>query len=369
MSEEPQDEKLTIARDLARQVAGRFRTLRRVELEVELAHVALKNLENPPPDKHNLHGYIYQMLFNLGLKRVREWRRREAVEEPFDEGLHVTQSPSREFDAIDVREALSRLGEVLDQNLRQFIAALIRNDYKVGRASDECGIHRNTGTAYLRVCREKLEALGFCTERSCAKLPPPSPLPVEGNVPNIDIANRSHVVTPGRAFILVPTLLVEWLASLPLSGTEFRIALWVIRNTYGWHRGSVGFSWYGIAQALKMDRGGTVRAGRKLVTSAVLVFTEVSGTAKRRIGFPGRFPPPNAKISMSPVIAECDVGKHLNRCQPTSVLRRAKDSSKDKNNNKTGGKPPQGENRQAQISANRAGAAKPVPGKYRNVES
>jgi hypothetical protein len=78
-------------------------------------------------------------------------------------------------------------------------------------------------------------------------------------------------VTQSDRFVRVPTDVLNAILRSPImTGTQLRILLWVMRQTYGWNRKAAMFSWYGIAQDLSMDRGGIVRAGNALLRSKVL---------------------------------------------------------------------------------------------------
>ena len=71
-------------------------------------------------------------------------------------------------------------------------------------------------------------------------------------------------------FVRLPTELLGALLHARLSGTQWRILLWVIRHTYGWNRSTTAFSWYQIAKELSLDRGGVFRAGKRLLEGAML---------------------------------------------------------------------------------------------------
>jgi phage replication O-like protein O len=168
-------------------------------------------------------------------------------------------------------------------------------------------------------------------------------------------------------FIRLPTELLEALLHAPLSGTQWRIVGWVVRQTYGWNRHVAPFTWYRIAGDLSMDRGGVVRAGNRLLRSGIL-FAQGGGVGiqkndaqwKRRMLAPQR----EEEGEMTGVSADgCprkamtgnianDDERHRKRCQDTALFRRAKDSSKDRS--KT----------YIEMHRDRAGAAKPVPSKY-----
>ena len=70
---------------------------------------------------------------------------------------------------------------------------------------------------------------------------------------------------------------VDWLDALlrvPLTGTECRILLWVVRQTLGWNRATASFTWYRMAKDLGADRGGICRAGKKLVLAHRLTIAD-----------------------------------------------------------------------------------------------
>src|SRR5262245_9231853 len=75
-------------------------------------------------------------------------------------------------------------------------------------------------------------------------------------------------------FVRVPTEVLAGLLRVRMSGVQCRIVLWVIRQTYGWHRQVAPYTWYRIAQELSLDRGGVVRAARKLLMAGVLIETD-----------------------------------------------------------------------------------------------
>jgi phage replication O-like protein O len=186
-------------------------------------------------------------------------------------------------------------------------------------------------------------------------------------------------------FVRLPTELLETMLYSKLTGVEARILLWVIRNTYGWNRKATSYSWYQIAKDLSLDRGGVVRAGNTLLRARALC------TGQGRLGIqedygqwallaaksddagqlwmPGISADKRHRKPMTASIA-CDDGGHRNRCQESSVFRRAKDRCKDKLKTyiKTGAANDVALQRFRNGAFNehqhRAGAARPVPGKY-----
>ncbi len=185
-------------------------------------------------------------------------------------------------------------------------------------------------------------------------------------------------------FVRVPTVLLEALLRLPLTGTQWRILLWVTRQTLGWNREKTPFSWYRIANDLAIDRGGAVRAGHKLLRSGILYsdgnevglqpdpahWEPATLARKERGAMTGVSDDGSQRKPMTGIIANDDAGQRK-RCRESSLFRRAKDSSKerikkykDRHSRKNddarhrSGTTNNGERRHL------AGAARPIPGKY-----
>jgi phage replication O-like protein O len=71
-------------------------------------------------------------------------------------------------------------------------------------------------------------------------------------------------------FVRVPTAFLEAVLKIPLSGGQWRILGWVIRQTWGWNREKTAFSWYQIARDVRVGRSALFRAGRQLVATGIL---------------------------------------------------------------------------------------------------
>lgn len=186
-------------------------------------------------------------------------------------------------------------------------------------------------------------------------------------------------------FVRVPTLLMESFMRRPFSGTQLRIILWVIRQTYGWNRLQARFSWYRIAVDLGADRGGVVRAGKKLCKLGLLAteghligvsrITDETGSADKIIQ-PGAkaetpgFADENHLIAPTGKLADVDIHHRL-RCRESSVFTRAKDSTKERskiNRNANGrfGRP-SNEPAVAPLRRSAAGEAKQTRKKYEHL--
>ncbi len=147
-------------------------------------------------------------------------------------------------------------------------------------------------------------------------------------------------------FVRVPTTLLEAILGVPLSGTQWRILLWVIRQTYGWNRSRTPFTWYKMAQHLGISRPAVYRAGLKLIEAGWLVVdnAHVAVAGEQRFAVPAD----NAR----------DTEKQRKSCQQTTLFRPTKDS---KDGSKTYKDTPWSLVRK---ESKEAGAAAPIPGKY-----
>jgi phage replication O-like protein O len=190
----------------------------------------------------------------------------------------------------------------------------------------------------------------------------------------------------GKAFVRLPSELLDALLQVRLSETGWRILLWVIRQSYGWNRQDTAFSWYRIARELSADRGGVVRTGNLLLRANLLcirngrlgIQEDAREWDRRIVGGPGADTPQltlpgiiadrRPRKPMTCVIANDD-GHHLKRCQASSLFRRAKDRCKDKiktyKDRRRGADTRHHADRIEDTERRHlAGAARPLPGKY-----
>jgi len=194
-----------------------------------------------------------------------------------------------------------------------------------------------------------------------------------------------------NTFVRVPSELLEAFLRVRLTETGWRIVLWVVRQSYGWHRLSAPYSWYRIARDLSVDRGGVVRTGKRLLQVKVLFIREgrlgVQDDYREwdrtifncqrdhggQLWMPGLGADRRQRKAMTAIIASDDACPR-NRCQASAVYRRAKDSSKDKlkiykdkplrRNDGAGDNAPYSINAERRLLA---GAARPIPGKYDRI--
>jgi len=82
-------------------------------------------------------------------------------------------------------------------------------------------------------------------------------------------------------FVRVPTDLLEALLKTPLTGTQFAILFWIMRQTYGWNQSKTRFSWYQIARELGLSRPAAYRLGMRLVSDGILSSMTTKSAFKR----------------------------------------------------------------------------------------
>jgi phage replication O-like protein O len=187
-------------------------------------------------------------------------------------------------------------------------------------------------------------------------------------------------------FVRVPTDLLEALLRARLSGTQWGILFWVIRQSYGWNRPGTSFTWYRIAQEMGMNRPAVYRAGQALFAAKILAVCERQLTiqtdldqwdtnlfraiaSSRQLWIPGI----TVASKQRPALPRNNgdvAGAQRNRCQEATLFRRAKDSSKDNIETKRKTGPlldvarQQYQNGAFSERRHPAGAARPIPGKY-----
>ena len=173
---------------------------------------------------------------------------------------------------------------------------------------------------------------------------------------------------------------------LRLSGTQWSVVFWVIRNTHGWNRPSVPFTWYKIAQELGMNRAVVYRAGQALMKVRLLMLVDHElgvqpddrlwdrnllssrSVAARQLWMP-EISDATGKRNPLPGGNGSAANRQRKRFLEATVFRRAKDTSKDRlktckdRYSQTGRAHLPGcrDNMQRQ---HLAGAAAPIPGKY-----
>ena len=358
-------------RDLVRTVVRDFSTPYKKELEAELIIHAAREKQKSLTKADHWPTFLAAVLWNKARNLKRDWQRRDKkIGPPITDATDIATTEPSLLDRLADQQAVRHAMKLLPPKVQHYWRLRAEDKSKV-EAARLSGIHRNTAPAWERLIEAALHDQHARQKDPDCAVPAPQG-PIETKTSTMTGANL-HRASRARTFVMVPTALVQELMRQHLSGLQYRIIWWTITRTFGWHRSKAMFSWYGVAQELAADRGATVRAGNKLVATDFVVIGP-----GRRIGFPDRFAISEAEKAMpsgsDPEIlvpndsSHTDAKEHRKRCQTASDFRRAKDSSKDKNNNERGGKPPQGEKPRDRKDPNNAGAARPIPGKYRHVD-
>lgn len=149
-----------------------------------------------------------------------------------------------------------------------------------------------------------------------------------------------------HSFMPLPNALTDALLRSRLSGGQWRLVMWALRNTLGWNRPSTPFTWYRIADALGVDRSGVLRSARSLIKQRLI--TAENGCLAVEVD------PQIWRKAMTDVTGEV---RHRKRCRPSPVFRRAIERF---NGIKK-------EKRKKDAAPNAAGAARPIPDKYQHV--
>ena len=161
-------------------------------------------------------------------------------------------------------------------------------------------------------------------------------------------------------FVRVPTPLLETLLKTKLTGAQWRVLLWVMRQTLGWRRAWTPFTWYRISKDTGMDRAAAYRAGHALLARGLLMAGH--NQLKLSVVWEQRY-------ALSPNNADV-VSAQRDRCQDATLFRRVKDSLKEniKEKEEERSKNDDGRHRSTEGCDKRtgllAGAAAPIPGKY-----
>src|SRR5690349_12182304 len=96
-------------------------------------------------------------------------------------------------------------------------------------------------------------------------------MPVDNGAFSIENApKRAMALQFNEHFVRIPTRFMEALMRTRLSGSQWIILCWVIRQTYGWNRRSTAFSWYRVAKETGLDRPSVYRSGKALVQAGFL---------------------------------------------------------------------------------------------------
>ena len=265
--------------ELVQSVAASYDTLDREDLAAELAWRLLVLKRQRRPDIRNWRVYISKFLRNKASNWIRRNRPRErktiSIDAPMEPSVESSQTladllQSSEGD-IDQRLALEAALGDLPSELQSVLRLLIEEDWNQSAVALRLCKHRNTIRAWIRRIKQKLIAYGFGQE-------PPTQEVRSKSGDAAEVGARKSA-PERRESIVISWPLLEALTKLRLSGTQLRLALWVIRRSLERKQRTIPFSWRAISMALNVDRAGLWRAGTKLLRARLLFIEE------GRIGF------------------------------------------------------------------------------------
>jgi hypothetical protein len=244
-------------------VARKFELIEPEELEADLMQTTLQLKARPPPSLRHWKKYLAKALHNRADNWTRARRakakREISLPEPDEETLPFFSS--READP-DLPLALDQLWQDLAPELKDFWWLLADEKGNRAKVARQLGKHPNTIRAWIGKIQQLLIQHGFQAgvpaDKAVVRKPPPN--------------RHESVVLSAR--------LLKALAKVRLGGTQWRILLWVIRETSRRKQKTVAFSWYHIAKELTQDRGDVFRAGRSLLR-AKLILIQKTGIGLR----------------------------------------------------------------------------------------
>jgi hypothetical protein len=256
--------------DLLRNIARRFRTPDRDELEAELARKLVALKVKAPADIVDWRAYIAKFFFNKASNWIRDERARAArrADPPggIDEDEH-TDTAARAIDrsnpAPELAPALAAVWHELSPLLRNLWIVLLEENGNQVRVGQRLNRHRNTVRAWTRKIQDVLMAHG---------LEPPFHTRRRKNRPDGPIGSKSmrNSDRVQETFAVFSARLLQSLLMLPLSGTQWRILVWVIRHAARRKQRTIPCQWADVARALSLSRSSAWRAGRALLKMRVL---------------------------------------------------------------------------------------------------
>jgi DNA-directed RNA polymerase specialized sigma24 family protein len=148
--------------DLIRNVASRFRTTEREELEAELAKKLADLKSSPLFGIRSWRAYLAKFLFNKASNWIRDTRARERRSTPLpDEYFEVSGLPESAPLDENLPIAFQQVWNELAPDLRRFWRILLEEDGNQVATAKKLGIHRNTVRLWIGRIRQALETHGF----------------------------------------------------------------------------------------------------------------------------------------------------------------------------------------------------------------
>ncbi len=240
-------------RKLAFMIARKFERTEPEELEAELNRTVLDLRARPPPALRNWKNYLAKALHN----RADNWTRDRRAAAKRESALPDTEENTLPFFALedtdpDLRLAFDQPWQELGPDLRDFWEQLVNAKGNQSRVARQLGKHRNTIRAWIGKIQQILVAHGF----------------QPGFRASTAMGGKRR--TQPNGFVVISSRLLQAIATVRLSGTQWRILLWVLRETSRRKQRTVPFRWYHIARQLTLDRSNVHRAGQGLLRARLI---------------------------------------------------------------------------------------------------
>jgi hypothetical protein len=271
--------------DLLRKVASRFRTSDRDELEAELARKLLVLKSKTPTMIRNWRAYLAKFFFIKASnwirdERARTYRHAVLADETDDDanpaGMRVAEKSNT---PPELAPAFAAVWDQLSPAHRSLWTVMVEENGNQVRAARRLNKRRNTVRAWTRQIQQVLIAHGlqpeFLKSRRCDN---------SGNATRPD--RLPNPVVERQTFVVLSERLLQALPALGLSGTQWRVLLWVIRHTNRRKQKTIPCRWSTIARALSLNRSSALRAGRTLLGRQILCMNNSRIGVRRDFGSP-----------------------------------------------------------------------------------
>jgi DNA-directed RNA polymerase specialized sigma24 family protein len=244
---------------LAAIIAYKFERIELEELKAELYKTIIELKARPLSHVQHWEKYLAKALHN----RADNWtrRRRDAARSEFVLAEHETLmlSPPKEDD-LDDQLGIAQFRRALGPELREVLVVLEKHNFNQAAAAKELGIHRNTLGTRIRKIRQIARAF------------------------SLDAHSKERVVRKARRpseFVILASRFLRTACQIQLSGSAWRVLLWLIRKLSLRKQATMPRSWYGIARELKLDNSSVIRAAHSL-DRAGLIFIQDNRIGLRR---------------------------------------------------------------------------------------
>jgi DNA-directed RNA polymerase specialized sigma24 family protein len=250
-------------------VAARVNTPDREDLEADLAQKVFLFKRHSRARVRDWKRYLARFLHNKALNWVRNRRTHDKRIISLDSSrptqsdntftlADILKSPETDH---ELRQEFARVWRQLEPDFQAAWQLLEEERGNQAQVARRLGKHRNTVRSWIHQIQDVLIAHGL---KPAARTSQTRATPIKA----LQHSSRRSRAREKSVVIRARTLLV--LMKLRLSGTQWRILLWVLLQTARRKQRTAPFRWRDIAQQLALDPTGVARAARKLVHTGLL---------------------------------------------------------------------------------------------------